>query len=105
LQNIGGRDLWADLQDLDADVALLQEVRPPRAGCARQLVPDEASSWVPAGWEQRQTRLTDNLERFLGLSPEEVEPALGPNWRDLESGVAADYAELLDALLQRARTE
>lgn len=65
--NIGGRDLWPDLEELDVDVALLQEVRPPRDGCARQVVPEDLASWSTAGWEKRAwrtavARLSDRVE-------------------------------------------
>lgn len=43
---------------------------------------------------------TENFERFLGLKPEQVEGALGPNWRDLEPGTAGEYAARLGSLLE-----
>lgn len=45
---------------------------------------------------------TENLERFLGLSPSEAEAALGPNWVDLQPGDADELAPRLDQLLARA---
>jgi len=65
--NVGGRDLWSELRGLDADVALLQEARPPVAGSALEVVPDDLTSWSTAGWQQRRwrtavARLSDRVE-------------------------------------------
>jgi len=65
--NIGGRDPWPDLQDLDADIALLQEVRPPRSVSALQVVPNDLMTWATAGWEKREwrtavVRLSDRVQ-------------------------------------------
>jgi len=54
--NMAHRDLWTDLAGLDADVALLQEVRRPPAGCAQEIIPSRADVWVTAGWEKREWR-------------------------------------------------
>jgi hypothetical protein len=65
--NVGGRDLWRELRGLDADVALLQEARPPSSGRELQVVPDALTSWSTAGWEQRAwrtavARLSDRVQ-------------------------------------------
>jgi hypothetical protein len=54
--NLAGRDLWGDLFHLDADVALLQEVRPPRPDSALQVIPDGNAWWGTTGWERRDWR-------------------------------------------------
>jgi exonuclease III len=54
--NMDGRDLWSDLEELDSDVGLLQEVRPPRPGCANEVIPGDAEVWATTGWEKRGWR-------------------------------------------------
>lgn len=54
--NVAGRDLWDDIGRLNADVALLQEVRPPPQHSELQVVPAVAASWGTAGWERRAWR-------------------------------------------------
>jgi hypothetical protein len=54
--NMGGRDVWGDLQGLEADVALLQEARVPRPEDALAVVPADVSLWVTAGWPKREWR-------------------------------------------------
>src|SRR4051812_35238979 len=54
--NMAGRDLWTELEGLDADVALLQEVRRPSPGCANEVLPQDADVWSTAGWEARDFR-------------------------------------------------
>ena len=54
--NLGGRDLWRDLLGLGADVALLQEARPPTPEWALEVVPADMTTWSTAGWAQRKWR-------------------------------------------------
>jgi len=46
--NVARRDLWADLNGLGADLALLQEVRAPLAGQALEVYPDVSGDWTTA---------------------------------------------------------
>jgi exonuclease III len=65
--NVGGRALLRDLQDLDADVALLQEARLPSAGEAPEVLPADPTLWsTPGGakreWRTAVIRLSDRVE-------------------------------------------
>jgi hypothetical protein len=68
--NIARRDLWPDLRDLDADVALVQEVGSPRAGCALEVLPHDLTSWSTAGWPPRAWRTAvARLSQRVELDP------------------------------------
>ncbi len=64
--NLAGRDLWSDVAASGADVALLQEARPPQPGLMPEAIPAPGSDWRTAGWPERHfrtavARLTDDV--------------------------------------------
>jgi hypothetical protein len=54
--NLARRDLFGDLDGLDADVALLQEARLPSSGSALEVVPADLTTWSTSGWGKRGWR-------------------------------------------------
>jgi exonuclease III len=68
--NVGRRDLWADLEPYDIDVALLQEARLPDAGSALEVVPGDFEQWRTAGWSPRPWRAAiGRLSERVALVP------------------------------------
>ena len=73
--NVNGRDLLAELEPLDADLALLQEVRLPKRD-AFEILPHDDEGWETAGGSARHfrtaiVRLSDRVKleprRTVGL--------------------------------------
>jgi hypothetical protein len=54
--NVGQRELWSELTDLNADVALLQEAKPARGKDPLELIPSDADPWSTAGFSPRPWR-------------------------------------------------
>ena len=64
--NIGGREAaWEVLLDMDVDIALLQEARPPPPHLA-EFVEVDPSPWYTAGgdkpWKAAGVKLSDRVE-------------------------------------------
>lgn len=48
--NVGRRVPWADIAEVDADIALLQEAAVPPEDCPVEVLPASRDSWATAGW-------------------------------------------------------